>query len=200
MNLLKTTLILVLAISAATSMETALAASAAELLEQARSKSRDYEELKAVLTGPDANMRLATFEVMVGSGDPAMREVALDVALASTDAVLQALALKSVILGQTAMTLMLEVDTGQPKEIQEKAQAILSGPGNIYTQKITDRDMESGVFKLNNYQGQVSGTRVSFVFSHDKGSLELIDETTLRGPVMLYKGGFGGFIATWKFR
>mgnify|MGYP001818675246 FL=1 len=99
--------------------QAAAAASAAELLEQARSKSRDYEELKAVLNGPDANMRLATFEVMVASGDPALKEVAIDLALAGTDAVLQALALKTLVLGQRAMTLRLEVDTSQSEEVQE---------------------------------------------------------------------------------
>ena len=195
-------LVLTLAIGSSIWLTPAQAASAAELLEQARGKSRDYEELKAVLTGPDANMRLATFEVMVASGDPAIREVALDVALASTDAVLQALALKSMILSQSAMTLTLETDTSQPQEIQEQAQAMLAAQGNIYSHQIQEGDLDTGVFKLKGgYQGQVSGTRVSFNFSYDRGVLELVDETTVRGPVMLYyRSGYAGFIATWKFR
>jgi len=191
---------LTLALASAAWLQPAEAASAAELLEQARGKSRDYEELKAVLTGPDANMRLATFEVMAASGDPALQELATDVALAGTDTVLQALALKSLVLSQDAMTFSLEVDTSQPQEIQDKAQAILAANGNLYMRKITETDPATGIFKMKQYQGQVSGTRVSFKHSYDTGTLELVDEVTLRGPVTLYKGGYGGFIATWKLR
>lgn len=180
--------------------QTALAASAAELLEQARSKSRDYEELKAVLNGPDANMRLATFEVMVASGDPALKEVAMDLALAGTDTVLQALALKTLVLGQRAMNLRLEVDTSQPKDVQERAQTILNTDGDIYSRNITDSDPAAGIFSMKQYKGQVSGTQVTFTHSYDKGTLELVDEATLRGPVILSKGGYGGFIATWTLR
>ena len=176
------------------------AASAAELLEQARGKSRDLEELKSVLNGPDPNMRLATFEVMVASGDPTIREMALDTALTSTDAVLQALALKTVVLSQNAMQFYLEVDTSQPEEIQANAQKYLANTGNIYTQKITAVDPESGTFKLGSHQGQVSGTQVSFTYSYDKGTLQMEDETSLQGPVMIYKGAWCGFIATWKLR
>jgi hypothetical protein len=178
----------------------ALGATAAELLEQARGKSRDYEELKAVLNGPDANMRLATFEVMVASGDPAMREVAIDVALAGTDTVLQALALQTLVLAQRAMVFSLELDTSQPEPIQAKARAVLEAIGDIYTRDITDTDPATGIFTMDKYQGQVSGTQVSFTHNYDKGTLELVDETTLRGPVMIYRGGHGGFIATWKLR
>ncbi len=180
--------------------QAAAAASAAELLEQARSKSRDYEELKAVLNGPDANMRLATFEVMVASGDPAMKEVAIDLALAGTDAVLQALALKTLVLGQRAMALRLEVDTSQPEEMQEKARAILASNGDLYSRNITDSDPANGIFMMKQYKGQVSGTQVSFTHSYDEGTLELVDEATVRGKVTLYKGGYGGFIATWTLR
>lgn len=179
---------------------TVLAASAAELLEQARGKSRDYEELKAALNGPDANMRLATFEVMVASGDPALKEVAIDLALAGTDTVLQALALKTLVLGQRAMNLRLEVDTSQPQQVQEKARAILDSEGNLYSRNITSSDPDTGIFMMKQYSGQVSGTQVNFTNSYDKGTLELVDEVSLRGPVTLYKGGYGGFIATWTLR
>jgi hypothetical protein len=178
----------------------AAAATAAELLEQARAKSRDYEELKAVLNGPDANMRLATFEVMAASDDPAIREVAIDVALAGTDAVLQALALKTLVLSQRAMVFNLEVDTSQPEAVQERARAILASDGNLYTRNITDTDPASGMFIMKQYKGQVSGTQISFTHSYDKGTLTLVDEATLRGPITVYKGGYGGFIATWTLR
>jgi hypothetical protein len=176
------------------------AASAAELLEQARGKSRDLEELKAVLNGPDPNMRLATFQVMVDSGDPVIREMALDTALTSTDPVLQALALKRVVLAQGGMTLSLEVDTSQPADIQENARNYLASTGNLYRKEITEVDPETGIFKMGGNQGQVSGTQVSFKYGYDKGILQMVDETSLQGPVMIYKGKNVGFIGTWKLR
>jgi hypothetical protein len=98
------------------------------------------------------------------------------------------------------MTLSLEVDTSQPKEMQERADAYLKKNGNIYSVKITDRDPATGVFKMQQYEGQVSGTSVSFNVSYDKGTLMLEDETTLKGPVTIYQGGYSGFIASWKIR
>lgn len=180
--------------------EPAGAASAAELLEQARGKSRDLEELQAVLNGPDANMRLATFEVMVDSGDPAIREMALDTALTSTDPVLQALALKRVVLAQTGITLSLAVDTSQPADIQENARNYLASSGNLYHKGFSEVDPKTGVFKMGGNEGQVSGTQVSFKYGYDKGILQMVDETSLQGPVMLYKGKYAGFIGTWKLR
>jgi hypothetical protein len=176
------------------------AASAAEILEAARAKSRDLEEVKQVLNGPEPNMRLATFEAMVDSGDDTMRELALDAGLTSTDAVMQALALKTVIMAQKFMTLSLEIDTSQAKEMQERSQAYLDKNGSIYTVKITATDPATGTFKMTQYQGQVSGTTVTFEVSYDKGTLFLEDETTMKGPVTIYKGGYSGFIATWKIR
>ena len=176
------------------------APSVAEMLEQARAKSRDLEELKKVLNGPDANMRLATFEVMAASGDDTMRELAIDAGLTSTDAVMQALALKTVVLSQASLNLSLEVDTSQAADMQERARSYLQNNGNLYQRKITDSDPERGVFKMKQYEGQVSGTKVTFTNSYDKGTLSLVDETTVQGPVTLYKGGYSGFIATWKIR
>ncbi len=176
------------------------APSVAEVLEQARAKSRDLEELKKVLNGPDANMRLATFEVMVDSGDETMRELAIDAGLASTDAMMQALALKAIVLAQKSLSLSLEVDTGQAEEMQTRAKTYLEKNGSLYQAKITGVEAKDGVFKMAQYQGQVSGNQVNFTNGYDKGTLTLEDEATLKGPVTLYKGGYSGFIATWKIR
>ncbi|MGI9328830.1 MAG: hypothetical protein ACR2PZ_26680 [Pseudomonadales bacterium] len=176
------------------------APSVAEVLEQARAKSRDLEELKKVLNGPDANMRLATFEVMVDSGDETMRELAIDSGLASTDAMMQALAMKAIVLAQKSLSLSLEVDTSQAEEMQSRAKAYLEKNGSLYQAKITGVEAKDGVFKMSQYQGQVTGNQVNFTNGYDKGTLTLEDEATLKGPVTLYKGGYSGFIATWKVR
>ncbi|HRP36055.1 MAG TPA: hypothetical protein PLI48_09255, partial [Gammaproteobacteria bacterium] len=63
------------------------AQSAAEIIEQARARARQVEEIKQVLNDPDQNVRLAAFEAMVGSDDSLMRELALDAGINSTDQV-----------------------------------------------------------------------------------------------------------------
>ena len=175
--------------------------SAAEMLEQARARSRDMEELRAVLNGPDQNMRLAIFDVMANSGDGAMREIAIDLGLASADPLLQAMAFKETILGLNRVVFTLELDTSQPETVQTKAQAYMNANGARYEFPIAKVDKKTGIFTMkSSYTGQVSGTTLTFKNGHDSGQLELVDETTIKGTITTYKGGYGGFIATAKIR
>lgn len=175
--------------------------SAAELLEKARARSRDLEELKAVLNGPDQNMRLATFDVMANSGDNAMREVAIDLGLASADPLMQAMAFKETIMGLNRIVFTLELDTSQPETVQTKAQAFLNANGATYTIPIAKVDKKTGIFTIkSSYTGQVNGTTMTFKNGYDSGQLDLVDETTIKGTITAYKGGYGGFIATAKIR
>lgn len=174
--------------------------SAAEMLEQARTRAREIEDLKAVLNGPDQNMRLAAFDIMINSGDGAMRQLAIDIGLASADSLLQGMAFKEAILSLTQITMAIEIDTTQPETVQQKAQAILNASGSTYTLMITDRDKAAGTFKMKQYSGQVSGTVMNFKNSYDTGTLSLADETTITGSVTLYKGGYGVFNATARIR
>ena len=175
--------------------------SAAEMLEKARARSRDMEELKAVLNGPDQNMRLATFDVMVNSGDGAMREIAIDLGMASADPLMQAMAFKETILGLNRIVFTLELDTSQPETVQQKAQAFMNANGASYEIPIKEVDKKTGVFTIkSSYTGQVNGTTMTFKNGYDSGQLELVDETTIKGTITAYKGGYGGFIATAKIR
>ncbi len=175
--------------------------SAAEMLEQARARSRDMEELKAVLNGPDQNMRLATFDVMVNSGDGAMREVAIDLGMASADPLMQAMAFKETILSLNRIVFTLELDTSQPEAVQQKAQAFMNSNGARYEIPIKSVDKQTGIFTIkSSYTGQVNGTTMTFKNGYDSGQLELVDETTIKGTISAYKGGYGGFIATAKIR
>ena len=175
--------------------------SAAEMLEQARARSREMEEMKAVLNGPDQNMRLAAFDVMVRSGDEAMRQVALDLGLASADPLMQAMAFKETILSLNRIVFTLELDTSEPDSVQQKAQAYLNSNGATYQFPIASVDRDTGVFVIkSSYTGQVNGTTLTFKNGYDTGQLELVDETTIKGKIKTYKGGFGGFIATAKVR
>jgi len=175
--------------------------SAAEMLEQARARSREIEELKAVLNGPDQNMRLAAFDVMVKSGDEAMRQVALDLGLASADPLMQAMAFKETILSLNRIVFTLDLDTSEPDTIQQKAQAYLNANGTTYEIPVASVDRDTGIFTIkSSFTGQVNGTTLTFKNGHDTGQLELVDETTIKGKIRAYKGGYGGFTATAKIR
>ena len=175
--------------------------SAAEMLEQARARAREMEELKAVLNGPDQNMRLASFDIMVNSGDEAMRQIAIDTGLASADTLMQAMAFKEAVLSLNRIVMSLEIDKSQPADIQAQAQKMLDANGNAYELPIVESDKKTGIFKIyTNNKGQVSGLELTFKYSYDIGKLSLVDETTIKGPVRIYKGGYGNFIATAKIR
>ncbi len=175
--------------------------SAAELLEKARSRSRDLEELKSVLNGPDQNMRIATFDVMVNSGDEAMKQVAMELGLASADPLMQAMAFKEAVLGLNRIVLSLELDPSQTETGKTKAEAWLNANGATYEFPIKDVDKSTGVFTIkSSYTGQVNGLVLTFKNGYDSGKLELVDETTIKGTVTAYKGGYGQFIATAKIR
>lgn len=175
--------------------------SAAEMLEQARARAREMEQLKAVLNGPDQNMRLASFDIMVNSGDEAMRQIAIDTGLASADTLMQAMAFKESVLSLNRIVMSLEIDDSQPAEIQAKSQAILNANGNAYEFPIAESDKKTGIFKIDSrYKGQVTGLELTFKYSYDGGRLSIVDETTMKGPIRIHKGGYGNFIATAKIR
>jgi len=177
--------------------------SATEMLEQARARAREMEELKAVLNGPDQNMRLASFDIMVNSGDDAMRQIAIDTGLASADTLMQAMAFKESVLSLNRIVMSLEIDNNQPAEIQANSQTFLDGNGNAYALAIVESDKKTGIFKIDTrYKGQVTGLELTFNYSYDNGRLSLVDESTMKGPIRIYKGGsgYGSFIATAKIR
>jgi hypothetical protein len=165
----------------------AIAQSAAEILEQARSRGREFEELKVVLNGPDANMRLATFEAMSQAEDEAIRAVALDVGLASADIVLQELAFKHAIMALDRLHLSLTADPEQTKEMLALTNDYLAANGNSMTLTMGWKDPEKGRFQVNKssaqYAGEVSGSLLTFKYYKQEGTLRLVDESAIEGAV-----------------
>jgi hypothetical protein len=162
--------------------------SAAELLEKARAQAGGIEELKSVLNGPDANMRLATFDVMMDSGDDTLREVALDLGLASTDRVLQALAFKHAVLSLGQIHFELKPDESAPEKVRTNSENALARAGNAYVLKLGARDLQTGKFALgksymgqNKYSGEVSGLTLSFDYGNERGAFELDGDDRLVG-------------------
>lgn len=164
------------------------AQSAAEIIEQARARARQVEEIKQVLNDPDQNVRLAAFEAMVGSDDSLMRELALDAGLNSTDEVLRGMALRQAVLGLAQLTITLAVDTAAPKAIQDSSREFLEKNGNSYVMAIDPktRDLSTGAFNMPgnvNQRGNVSGRVVTFKYSYYTGELHLQEDNTLAGTV-----------------
>lgn len=164
------------------------AQSAAEIIEQARARARQVEEIKQVLNDPDQNVRLAAFEAMVGSDDSLMRELALDAGLNSTDEVLRGLALRHAVLSLAQLTITLAVDTAAPKAIQDSSREFLEKNGNSYVMAIDPktRDLPTGAFSMPgnvNQRGNVSGRVVTFKYPYYTGELHLQEDNTLAGTV-----------------
>jgi hypothetical protein len=164
------------------------AQSAAEIIEQARARARQVEEIKQVLNDPDQNVRLAAFEAMVGSDDSLMRELALDAGLNSTDEVLRGMALRQAVLGLAQLTITLAVDTAAPKAIQDSSREFLEKNGNSYVMAIDPktRDLSTGAFNMPgnvNQRGNVSGRVVTFKYPYYTGELHLQEDNTLAGTV-----------------
>jgi len=187
------------------SAEALAQANTADIIEQARARARQVEEIKQVLTDPDQNVRLAAFEGMVDSGDPLMREIALDTGLASTDRVLRGLALKHTILGLAQLSITLTVDDSAPKPVQDKSVKYLEKNGNNYILTFDPKgsDLNRGFFHPPgnlHWAGNVSGTVVTFNYGKYTGELILQDDNTLAGLVHYNQGGGHRFKATAPLR
>jgi hypothetical protein len=175
--------------------------SAADMIEQARERAREIEEMKKVMQGPDRNMRLATFDVMVNSGDDAMRQVAIEEGLASTDSLLQGLAFKAAVLSLDRLILKLKIDETQSEAVQTAANKYIERFGDTYVLDMHDKDLKAGTFgKRNNNAGEISGTMLTFRYGNNTGTLKLRDEATVEGEVTLYHGGYGKFDAAAEIR
>lgn len=178
-------------------------ATAAQMLEQARGQAQDLEELKKVLNGPDQNMRIATFNAMVTSGDPTMRDVAIDTGMASADSLLQAMAFREAIMSLDRLHLTLAVDENASEKVQETTKKRLD-KGNTFVLQLGYRDRENGTFAFNEgykdstaYSGEVTGTDLTFAYGNDSGTLSLKNDDEVVGVVT---AGGAQFIATGKIR
>lgn len=179
--------------------------SAAQIVEQARERARQLDEIKQVLNDPDQNVRLAAFEAMVDSGDPLMRELALDAGISSTDQVLRGLALKYAVLSLEQLNLTLTLDPAAPKEVQDKSRTYLEKTGAGYVLKIDSKsvDIPRGYFQQpgnSNRNGNISGLVLTFDYAYHTGELHLQDDNTLAGTVYYSYGGNHQFKAAAPIR
>jgi hypothetical protein len=171
---------------------------AAKILEKSRAQAREIEELRKVLNGPDQNMRLATFDAMVKSGDETLKQIAYETGLMSADSVMRAMAFKAVVMSLDNVHITLAPDPSAPKPILEASTAYLAKNGNGAIVALRAKDVEAGTFKLGGYHGQVSGLEFTFDYGSTTGTLTLADDNALAGVVRI--GRNTQFKATARLR
>lgn len=184
----------------------AQAQTAAELIEKARAESREIEELKAIMDGPDRNLRLAAFDAMMASDKPLFRSIATEAGLASTDSLLRAHALRAVIFNMSSLMVSLTVDPEAPKELKEASEKYLATRVPALALSFHEKAPDTGTIDLrlgsssNSGAAEVQG--LNFIFTQHaygsaRGTLSLVDDTTLRGPISIDQARF---IGTAKLR
>ena len=164
--------------------------STAELIENARKRAREIQEIKQVLADPDQTVRLAAFDAMVTSKDATQREMALDAGFASTDSVLRNLAFKHALLGQDQISFTLTVDASASKVVQEKSAEYIDGYGSNWVAKIDPKtvDLVLGEFNhpgFDSYKGGVSGSQLTLSYHNVSADLRLQDDNSLAGTVFI---------------
>tara|TARA_R110001599_G_scaffold127379_8_gene300747 strand:+ start:11612 stop:12229 length:618 start_codon:yes stop_codon:yes gene_type:complete len=169
------------------------AQSASELLEAARAQSKEIEELKAVMDGPDRNLRLAAFDAMVAGESSLYREIAVEAGLASTDSLLRARALAFAMRSASTLVINLAVDTAAPKSIQENSTKYLAEKRQLLTVSLSDGESSGSTLvreTRDDYsQGrgslEVQGLQVQFTGYYNRitGELTLGDDGVLAGPL-----------------
>jgi hypothetical protein len=157
----------------------------AEILEQARAEARGYEDLKKALNDPDPNMRIATFNAMVSSGDTTMRDLALELGMASADSLMKAQAFRAAILSLDRIVFNLAIDESSAEKVQQYTTNQLNHSGRQWILALGERDLKTGTFSNTAQQldtrGQVTGLNMTFTSGYVSGELRLTGDDTIVG-------------------
>ena len=69
--------------------------SAGEVLKRANAASSELEQLRQNLRSPDQSVRVSTFQAMIESNNPSLKEVAISEAFASLDEAMKTMAFRA---------------------------------------------------------------------------------------------------------
>jgi hypothetical protein len=176
--------------------------SAADLLEKARAEAAEIEQMKKVINEePDQNVRLAAFQLMVESSNPAMREIAIESGLASADKLMQSAAFKAAIMELDRLHLVIRVDPEASDEIRKQSQAFIDNQGDQYIIPLDGKDPNAGTFKKGYWAGEIIGTHLTYTYGKSSGTLDLVDTDSLSGSILHNKSNkIHRFIAAGKIR
>lgn len=143
-------------------------------------RSSRIDDYKALLNDANPTVRLTAFDEMVGSGDPAMREAAIEIGLNSADAPMRALAFREMVAGAKTMALNLS----KPSEATKpSANFVLRNPVIPIHIESIDRVTGETKVKWGRYvgTGQLTGLRLTFAVKNCTIQLDLTDENLMRG-------------------
>ena len=153
-------------------------------------KAAELKEKVAELNSPDSLRRLAMFNEMLVSCDPAQREIAYERGFASSEQTVRALTLRAKL--RDARTLMLEV--AAPKDADDGAHKAVKSLGGYVDMPVTSYDADKGDLKLGAYSSRVSGTTIQLAYGACKGVLQLGEAGVLAGTVSCWNSPLTGTI------
>ena len=153
-------------------------------------KPAELKEKVAGLNAADPMTRLATFNEMLVSCDPAQREVAYERGFASSEQTVRALTLRAKL--RDAKTLMLELVA--PKDADDAAHKAIKALGGQVDIPISSYIADTGELKMGGYTGRVSGTSLNFTYGSCKGVLQLGESGVLAGTVACWNSPLAGKI------
>ena len=147
-------------------------------------KPAELKERVAELNAPDPLRRLAGFNEMLSSCDPAQREIAFERGFASSEQAVRALTLRAKLRNATVLLLELSAPDGDTQ-----AEAVVKRLGNGQVDlPIASYDADKGELKMTNrHVSRVSGTLLNLNYGYCKGTLQLADGAVLTGPVVCLK-------------
>jgi len=149
------------------------AQSPADILRSANARSAEMEQLRQNLRSPDQSVRLATFEAMVDSNSPSMREMAISEGFAGTDEAMKSMSFRAALIGVSAIHI-------EPKGLP---------PGQAYLNWDTFQRLFDFRIKEDEYDWRTG----SFCERNSEGVCRSVSDVAgqMSGRTFSYKNGLG---------
>lgn len=165
---------------------------AESLAEQIKKRAAATAEIKALLSDPDQNTRIAALDVMLKSGDTSMRELAYTIGFNSAEDTFRAIALRNKFNELKSLTVYFDL----PESPTDKQKKTYEGWSGSLIMGINSYDEATGTIKSSdqfNYKtgnGSISGLSVNFKTNYCGGTLILNEESVLEGEITCEKTKF----------
>lgn len=167
--------------------------SAADVLKAANAKSVELDQLRQNLRSPDQSVRLSTFEAMVESNNPTLKELAISEGFAGTDEAMKTLAFRAAMIDVKRIHLdPVGLQPGQVYVNWETFQRrfdlqLEDGSYDWRSGMFCQRAPSGGCYNSPNYSGQISSRTFTYSYGDTpgcSGQLTNIEGTwEFEGPV-----------------
>jgi hypothetical protein len=148
---------------------------------QIKARAQRIKDMRALLSDPDQNVRLAALDEMIKSGDPVMQEVAFETGFASADSAMRSVALRAKIAKIKALTIEVSPPSGG-----DAAKALNDVGGQTQGLPIKSFDAATGAIVFDGYNspsGQVSGSELSIRWANKAARFRLESGAMLKGSI-----------------